>query len=454
METFLNHRILVIDDNESIHQDFQYILEKREDTSELGLLESELFGEEDTGIRVGPGFHVDFALQGQEGLAKTRAACERNEPYAVAFVDMRMPPGWDGLETIERLWDLDADMQIVICTAYSDYSWDQIAARLGPSDKLLILKKPFDPAEVQQIATALTRKWQLTRETKQRSEELELNVLRRTARLREANDTLEESLAKLKETQAQLIQSEKMAALGGLVAGLAHEVNTPIGIGVTASSYLAQQVKQYVEESKKRKLTDADISSLLAVAKESSRILLTNLNRAAELIRSFKDIAVDQSSSERRMFNVSKYVDEIMVSLAPQLKRTEHEVHVQCPANLLIDSYPGIVSQVLTNFIVNSLVHAFDNIKKGRIDIIIQSKYRSLIIVYRDNGKGIPEENLDKIFEPFFTTKRGRGGSGLGLHIVYNLVTQSLSGAISCTSAAGEGTTFEVTIPDVVQEGF
>jgi len=222
---------------------------------------------------------------------------------------------------------------------------------------------------------------------------------------------------------------------------------------VTASSYLAQQTEQFVERGKNNTLTKKDITSLLSVAKESSRIILTNLHRAAELIRSFKDVAVDQSSAERRMFNVAKYVDEIVVSLAPQLRRTSHEVNVECPAHLLIDSYPGILSQVLTNFIVNSLVHAFDDVERGRIDLHIEAKEDELLILYRDNGKGIPEKHLGKIFEPFFTTKRGRGGSGLGLHIVYNLVTQSLCGEIRCTSEPGQGTTFRVSIPGVVKQG-
>lgn len=442
-------RVLVIDDNEAIHLDFRSILERPEYADEFREIESKLFDDGEEQYTAGLKFQVDGALQGRDGLEMLKKGIEEGYPYTIAFVDMRMPPGWDGLETIENLWKADPELQIIICTAYSDYSWAQIAERIGPSDNFLILKKPFDTAEVQQIASALARKWHLARQARQKQEELERLVGERTEKLRETNQALEESLSTLQRTHARLLQSEKMAALGGLVAGVAHEVNTPLGVGVTASSYLEEKVEQFADLQATGMATPEEIDAFMKNAAESSKIILSNLKRAADLIRSFKQVAVDQSTEKRRLFNLGKYIDEVLVSLRPETKRAKHTIAVNCPGNLIINSFPGAFSQLITNFVMNSLTHGFKNTDTGSIAIDVEVISDKISFRYSDNGVGISQEDLGKIYEPFFTTNRQAGDSGLGLNIVYNVVTVSLGGTIECTSTEGGGTVFHVEIPNI-----
>ncbi len=276
---------------------------------------------------------------------------------------------------------------------------------------------------------------------------LDRKVKERTEELEEKNRELQDTIVKLKETQKQLVESEKMAALGSLVAGVAHEINTPLGIGVTASSHIDELSKEFLKKYKEGKLTRSDFEKFMNSLRQSVDVILTNLNRAAELIRSFKQIAVDQSADDRRRFNVKEYVNEVLMSLKPKWKKTKHKVVLDCPDDLEITSYPGAFSQIITNLIVNSLTHAFEGKDEGTMILKFFRDGNSLVFEYSDNGKGIPEEVLPRIFDPFFTTKRGRGGSGLGLHILYNIVTQKLKGTVKCESKPGEGTKFVIRIP-------
>lgn len=279
------------------------------------------------------------------------------------------------------------------------------------------------------------------------NEELEQRVEARTTELKEANKALQESLENLKRTQDQLVQSEKMAALGSLVAGIAHEINTPVGVGITADSHLehkTQEIKQLYYEGKMKR---TDFENYLELASESTVMILRNLQRAAELIHSFKQVAVDQTTEEKRLFKLKEYIDEILISLHPKVKKTRHTIIVRCPENLELDGYPGAFSQIITNLVMNSLVHGFEDIEKGEIVFNVSQEHEMLVFQYSDNGKGIPEDKVKNIFEPFYTTKRGQGGSGLGLHIVYNLVTRRLNGRIECQSQPGKGVTFVIQIP-------
>ncbi|MDM8531381.1 AAA family ATPase [Anaerolineales bacterium HSG25] len=269
---------------------------------------------------------------------------------------------------------------------------------------------------------------------------LEQAVSARTSELTEALDSL-------RATQTQLVEAEKMAALGGLVAGIAHEINTPISVGVTAASYLEEQTSDILGRYKTGKMKRSSFEEYLNIADQSSTMILTNLNRAVELIKSFKQVAVDQSSEERRFFDVKSYLDEILLSLKPKIKHTKHTVTVHGPDNLMLDSYPGDFAQIVTNLIMNSLVHAYEPDDQGHMTFEFYAAEEHLHFEYRDDGIGIPDENLHRIFEPFFSTKWGQGGSGLGLHIIYNLVTQRLGGAIRCQSELGSGTKFVIEIP-------
>jgi PAS domain S-box-containing protein len=274
--------------------------------------------------------------------------------------------------------------------------------------------------------------------------------------IREMNQVLEqrvmERTAELQEAQARLLNNEKMAALGNLVAGVAHEINTPLGVGLTAASHLRQQTEKYSSLYAEGRLTRSDFEAYLHMGGETSEMILGNLNRAAGLVQSFKQVSVDQSSEERRTFNLLAYLHEILTSLRPELRRKQHQVMLCCPEDLELDGYPGAVSQVITNLIMNSVIHGFENREQGTIRITADVSGGKVRIFYNDDGCGMSNDQVRRIYDPFFTTKRGRGGSGLGMNIVFNLVTQLLGGNIECQSAPGQGTSFVIEIPLSVQD--
>jgi len=265
--------------------------------------------------------------------------------------------------------------------------------------------------------------------------------------LEKKNEALQDSLDKLNLAQKSLVESEKMASLGGLVAGVAHEINTPIGIGITASSHLSEETILINDKYANSQMTNKNLSSYLEEVKESSVLISSNLARAAKLIMSFKQVAVDQSSKDIRTYNIKEYTDEVLQSLTPKFKTTNIELTLSCEDDLSVTGEPGAFAQIITNLIVNSIVHAFDDNAAGNIDINITCQKDVVRFVYTDSGKGIHTEHQNKIFEPFFTTKRGQGGSGLGLHIVYNLVVQSLHGSIKLNSEVTQGSQFIIEFP-------
>jgi len=261
------------------------------------------------------------------------------------------------------------------------------------------------------------------------------------------NEELHMTLDSLQKTQVQLIYSEKMAALGDLVAGIAHEINTPIGIGVTAVSHLEQRVKEMKRLLEKEQLTRSIFTEFADDASQTTQIVHNNLNRAAQLIKSFKLVAVDQSCEQERSFNLNDYIHEVLTSLQPKLKKTKHIIDVVCPNDLNIYSQPGAFSQIITNLVMNSLIHAYDENVYGNLKFVVAYENDCLNFAYSDDGKGMDKDIQKKTFEPFFTTQRQKGGSGLGMHIVYNLVTHALKGQIVCESALGKGTLFKLELP-------
>ncbi len=250
------------------------------------------------------------------------------------------------------------------------------------------------------------------------------------------------------QSETQMIQSEKMAALGSLVAGVAHEINTPVGIGVTTASDLHQHTLDVLRAFDGNQLTKTQFHQYLTLIEEESRLIENNLLKAGDLIRSFKKIAVDQSHEEARRFELGPYIKDIVLSLHSQWKVGGHRCEVECPEGLVLIGPPGTLAQILGNLISNAVFHGFDGRNGGVIRIVVWETPHGLRLEFSDNGQGIPSEHLDRIFEPFFTTKFGRGGSGLGLHIVYNLMTQIWKGSISCVSAPGQGTKFVLDFPD------
>lgn len=279
------------------------------------------------------------------------------------------------------------------------------------------------------------------------AEELEARVERRTDALRRANAELQSALEELKTTQERLVETEKMASLGTLVAGVAHEINTPVGIGVTAASHLEHEARKLGQAIAAGTLSKSELNRFRDTAQESSELILRNLERASHLIKSFKQVAVDQSSEQRRQIFVRQYLDEILFALRPRLKRTQHVVAVDASEQLTADTYPGALYQIVVNLITNSLAHGFEEGASGHILIRAERHESEIGLLYVDDGCGMDEATVKRIFEPFFTTKRGRGGSGLGMHIVYNLVTRMLGGSIKVKSAPGQGVAVEIRFP-------
>lgn len=265
--------------------------------------------------------------------------------------------------------------------------------------------------------------------------------------LRKRNTELATSMETIQMAKDQLVESEKMASLGGLVAGIAHDVNTPLGVSVTATSFLQDRVKKLQTAYDNKKLTSNTMSSFLSEAQQTITLLTNNLTRASDLISSFKQVAVDQTSEAVREINVSEYLTEVVQSLAPHFKKTQHTIDIHCPDDLSIQCAPGVLAQILTNMIMNSLIHGFEDKLKGAIKLEISEQDGNLIIDYSDDGRGLDEGTLARHFDAFFTTRRGKGGSGLGTHIMYNLVTQTLSGSIEAFSQPDEGLRYKITIP-------
>lgn len=272
--------------------------------------------------------------------------------------------------------------------------------------------------------------------------------------LRRVNTSLEtqvhetrQALQQLRDTQTQLLQSEKLASLGSMVAGLAHEINTPLGVGVSAASTLQALAEQIRQRHDSGQMTRSDLHKFVQLAIDSADMVLRNLQRASELIQSFKQVAVDQASDERRKFALKNYLDEIIVSLSPKLRGTRHRITVRCPPDLMLDSYPGALAQIVTNFITNSLTHGFTDEREGHMEVDVAYDASTVTLRYRDDGAGIDPAHLDRVFDPFFTTRRGTGGSGLGLNVVYNLVTQRLGGTVEVHSELGKGCEFLVQFP-------
>ena len=266
--------------------------------------------------------------------------------------------------------------------------------------------------------------------------------------LEQQNAALARALHQLKEAQSELVRQEKLASLGQMVAGVAHEINTPLGICVTATSHLVQELKLTREELAEGTMTEDSLGAFFDVVDQSLRIMTTNTQRAASLVRSFKQVAVDQSSDDIRSFKLGAYLNEVLLSLQPKLKGRPVKVEVSCPPDLVLESFPGAVSQIVTNMVVNSLLHGFEHDQAGRIHLRATLDAEGMVdFEYGDDGAGMDAETLAKLFDPFFTTKRGNGGSGLGGHILFNLATGALKGTLRVESSPGQGLRYYLRFP-------
>lgn len=281
--------------------------------------------------------------------------------------------------------------------------------------------------------------------------ELEDRVRERTHNLQKTVDELNQTLAELHATQSKLIEAEKMSSLGGMVAGVAHEINTPLGLCITVHSYIQDHYTTVKDLFEKGEFKKQDFVDFIGLMDESLNILDKNLQRAAHLIKSFKQVSEDQTGEHIRKFILNDYLTEILETLSPKFKQNKHKVVVNCPEQLWMQTYAGSLSQVITNLIVNSLLHGFEFIADGVITINAEEERGDIVISYRDNGKGLNKEARQKIFEPFYTTKRGQGGTGLGMHVVYNIIKQRLHGDIVIEDSE-QGAAFRITIPKITPE--
>jgi len=285
-------------------------------------------------------------------------------------------------------------------------------------------------------------------------------ILRRVkaviARTREAEDEARgaaqetaQAMNELRQAQESLLQAERLASLGSLVAGVAHEINTPVGIALTSASVLTEATEEIHAAVTAGAVKKSEILRYIDTAGESARLIMNNAYRAAHLIHSFKQIAVDQVSEARRRFELREYIGEVVSSLQPRLKKTRLDVAIDCPPDVVLDSYPGALAQVITNLTLNCVDHAFAPEQQGQIAIRVRPRGEWIELAVTDDGAGIPADLLDKVFDPFVTTRRGQGGTGLGLNIVYNLVVKQFAGSIAVHSVPGQGASFVLQMPRI-----
>jgi len=294
--------------------------------------------------------------------------------------------------------------------------------------------------EVQQ-KEMLTQQKQLTEENNRR---------RKTeTTLMTTNKDLKSSIQELSKAQDRLLEAEKMSSLGQLSAEVSHEINTPIGISITSTSYLADIINKLNQDMNNQKISKRTIDLFIANAQQSVELLSSNLQRSAELITSFKQVAVDQTNDKVRLISVAKYLDEIIQSIHPKLKKTTHRIRINCDPHIEIYTHPGAIAQIIINLLINSIIHGFNEINRGEMTIDITLENYQLTINYRDNGVGLKPDELDQIFDAFYTTKIDKGGTGLGTHIVKNLVEDTLNGVIHVESQLGQGLYYQIILPDM-----
>lgn len=440
-------RILIVDDNEAIHLDFHKILKiNKKQNDNLNELHDKLFADPITSSVYAsfPCFIIDSAYQGLEAVELVKKSIALQTPYALAFIDMLMPPGIDGVKTIEKLWAIDPHLQIVICTAYSEYSYEEMYQRLKGSDNFLILKKPFDIIEILQLVSSLTRKWDLEKQTR-------LQLKRQAAQINSF-------LTEMQSTQAQLLQHAKLISIGQLAAGVAHEINNPIAFIKSNIETLGQHIKKIQGVFKKLNTIFLSLDNavqknwqslskqknLTFIVQDSEEIIresLEGLERISTIVADLKSFS-HTDEAEIQEANLHDCLDLT-------LKIIWNELKYKCQiikdyGNIpLLQCYPRQLNQVFMNLLINACQAIAT---QGEIKISTRYKQGTIYISIQDNGEGIAPEHIEKLYDPFFTTKPIGTGTGLGLSISYNIIEKH-GGKIEVQSQLGKGTTFTLILP-------
>jgi signal transduction histidine kinase len=405
------HRILIIDDNPSIHKDFQTILLDEEESKTLSKLRSEVFGENDKKSQAKSAYELDFASQGKEGCERIRVACSKNRPYELAFVDMRMPPGWDGLKTIEHIWQIDPKVQVVICTAYSDYSWGEITERLGRSENLLILKKPFDSAEVAQLASALTEKWVLARKASLKMEQLEQMVKERTEKQTELLTKVDNINKELKD----------------FASIVSHDLKAPLRGIKSLATWILDDCSDKLGEQ----------------GNEQMNLLLGRVERMYNLIDGVLQYSRAGRTEEKIVqVNLNDFIPEAIDMLVPP-----QNISITIENTLpVIECAETHVMQLFQNLLSNAIKYMDKPRGLIKIGCVEQDGFWKFSIT--DNGPGIEEKHFDKIFKMFqaLSVSEDFEGTGVGLTITKKIV-ELYGGNIWVESGIGKGSTFFFTLP-------
>jgi two-component system NtrC family sensor kinase len=433
------NRILIVDDNLAIHEDFRKVLAPADSARRQLLTAEDALFEEEVMHEAPAVFEVDSAFQGQEALQKVQAAAAAGRPYVLAFIDLRMPPGWDGIETITRLWGVSPELQIVICTAYSDYSWREMLRKLGATDRLVILKKPFETIEVLQLAYAFTRKWELTRQARLKLEMLSSRVDQRTGELENANAELKREIQERLQAERQLRHAQKMEAIGQLAAGVAHDFNNILTVIHGHASMLLMRFGQEGDHVK-------SVNEIRQSAERATNLVRQLLMFSRKQVLQFRNVELG----------------EVVRSVSGMLRQLVGEhitLQTECDGVLpQIFADRGMVEQIIVNLTIN----ARDAMPRGgsiRIlgkslvvdEMMAKSNPEAraghfVCLSVSDAGCGMDAKAVSHLFEPFYTTKEVGKGTGLGLATVYGIVKQH-QGWIDVQTQVNAGSTFTIYFP-------
>lgn len=399
---------------------------------------------------LGDEYDVLQASDGQQALDMVRAM-DAPEQLALLISDQRMP-NLTGVQLCEQVCVVSPYTVCIIVTGYIDV--DAIVDSINRTRIFQFVIKPFDRHDFDLTVRRAVEAYEMKRKLDDHMHNLERKVEQRTQELRQRNEellqahaTATSALEALEKSKAQLVRSEKMAALGQLVEGVAHEINTPVGVGVTAASSLRVSARELSQLFASGKMKKSDLAEFLESTEGTANMILENLGRASALVDTFKSIAVEKSTETKGHFELGPWLEETMASLDWQLAPLDIQVSIACPDGLELVSYSEALFQVINNLVANVIEHAYPPGTRppgqtGMIRIEAERQGRHVRLVFSDQGAGIAPASLGKIFDPFFTTRRGGGSTGLGLHLVFNLVTGTFKGSIECHSELGEGCQF------------